>query len=170
VRDASLPEQLRRAHEDHGILIAAEAARAHRDLFTRYRPQYTPRLREIILRGQRIGQRELEGVLVRLRQRIAVVEGLLDSFDLLLTPSAPGPAPAGLGATGDPRMSVPWTHVGVPTLTLPAALSREGLPLGVQLVGRRMGDGALLAAGAVTEEVLDFGETPADSSLSPKER
>ena len=73
---------------------------------------------------------------------------LFDSVDVLLTPGAPGPAPAGLASTGDPVFQRAWTALGVPCLGFPAAWTAEGLPLGLQLVGRPGGDRALLAAAA----------------------
>ena len=41
-------------------------------------------------------------------------------------------------------MNMPWTHAGLPALTIPAGKGKLGLPLGLQLVGRFGGDEALL--------------------------
>ena len=160
VRHVVLPEQLGRAYDDHWTLIAAEAARSHRELFARHGGCYAPKLRELILRGKSIGEARLQEVRSRREETMGVIDELLESCDLLLTPSAPGPAPPGIEATGDPRMNLLWTHAGVPSLTLPAALAGDRLPVGVQLVGRRTGDQALLAAGAVVEDLLDFTGSP----------
>jgi Asp-tRNA(Asn)/Glu-tRNA(Gln) amidotransferase A subunit family amidase len=56
-------------------------------------------------------------------------------FDFLLTPPAPGAAPASLASTGDPVFNRAWTLLGVPCVTLPFGSAANGLPLGVQLVG-----------------------------------
>ena len=56
-------------------------------------------------------------------------------IDLWVCPSAPGPAPRGIRSTGDPNMNLPWTHAGVPVITVPAGRARNGLPLGLQFVG-----------------------------------
>ncbi|MFN0088867.1 MAG: amidase [Acidimicrobiales bacterium] len=85
---------------------------------------------------------------------------LADAFDhgrldALLTPSAPGEAPAGLDSTGDPVFCRVWTLLGGPCLTLPAGRGPLGLPVGVQLVGRRGGDAELLALGAWAQARLD---------------
>jgi Asp-tRNA(Asn)/Glu-tRNA(Gln) amidotransferase A subunit family amidase len=71
----------------------------------------------------------------------AVMEGL----DVLVTPSAPGQAPAGLGWTGDPAFNLIWTALHVPCVTVPAGTGPDGLPLGIQIVGRRGDDRAVLA-------------------------
>jgi len=41
-------------------------------------------------------------------------------------------------------MNLPWTHAGLPSITLPAGRAGNGLPLGLQLVGRFGEDEALL--------------------------
>ena len=158
VRPATLPATVARAYGDHATLIAAEAAASHVGLFERHSASYPPKLRDLVLRGRGIGDAEFKAADAHRQGTAAVIDRLLSQFDLLLTPSAPGPAPKGLDSTGDPRMNLLWTHSGVPTLTLPAALSRDGLPLGVQLVGRRMKDQALLAAGICIESALGFSE------------
>jgi Asp-tRNA(Asn)/Glu-tRNA(Gln) amidotransferase A subunit family amidase len=66
-------------------------------------------------------------------------------FDAVLTPSAPGEAPEGLGWTGDPAFNTLWTLLHVPCATVPAGTGPRGLPLGVQVAGKVGGDAALLA-------------------------
>ena len=56
-------------------------------------------------------------------------------IDAFVCPSATGEAPKGLDATGRPLMNLPWTHAGLPALSLPAGVGPGGLPLGLQLVG-----------------------------------
>jgi len=71
-------------------------------------------------------------------------EELFARFDALLTPSAPGTAPAGLQATGDPAFCSLWSLCGMPALNLPLMRGEGGLPLGAQLVGARLDDARLL--------------------------
>jgi Asp-tRNA(Asn)/Glu-tRNA(Gln) amidotransferase A subunit family amidase len=66
------------------------------------------------------------------REFPACMEGL----DALVTPSAPGQAPAGLEWTGDPAFNLIWTSLHVPCVTVPAGTGPDGLPLGVQIVTR----------------------------------
>jgi len=65
--------------------------------------------------------------------------------DALLAPSAPGEAPIGLEATGDPVFCRMWTVLHVPAINLPCALGPHGLPVGVQIIGRRGEDARALA-------------------------
>ena len=69
----------------------------------------------------------------------------MGDLDILLTPSAPGEAPEGLDWTGDPAFNFIWTSLHVPCVTVPAGMGRNGLPLGIQIVGRRGEDRAVLA-------------------------
>jgi Asp-tRNA(Asn)/Glu-tRNA(Gln) amidotransferase A subunit family amidase len=73
----------------------------------------------------------------------AGIEDVLMHHGTILTPAAPGPAPKGLGSTGNAVFCRFWTYLGVPAVTLPL-LEVNGLPMGVQLVGGRRDDGRLL--------------------------
>lgn len=66
-------------------------------------------------------------------------------IDALLMPSAPGAAPAGLKATGDPVFCRAWTLLGVPCINVPGLHAPSGLPLGVQVIGRFGDDARTLA-------------------------
>jgi Asp-tRNA(Asn)/Glu-tRNA(Gln) amidotransferase A subunit family amidase len=60
----------------------------------------------------------------------------MEGLDALVTPSAPGQAPAGLEWTGDPAFNLIWTSLHVPCVTVPAGAGPDGLPLGIQIVTR----------------------------------
>ncbi|TAJ16766.1 MAG: amidase [Dehalococcoidia bacterium] len=83
------------------------------------------------------------------------LEALMDAhgIDAWVSPAATGPAPIGLRSTGDPAMNLPWTHTGMPAVTLPAGRV-DSMPVGVQVVGRRGHDEELLALAEVLEPVL----------------
>jgi Asp-tRNA(Asn)/Glu-tRNA(Gln) amidotransferase A subunit family amidase len=88
----------------------------------------------------------------RVRAR-EIFAGLGSRFDAVLTLSATGAAPLGLGSTGDPVFAVPGSLLGVPTLSLPL-LEVEGLPLGLQVIGFNGNDAALFGVAAAMIEVL----------------
>jgi amidase len=124
---------------------------------------------EYEMHGEKLSAALRDGLLARGRalplaayiEAIETAEGfrrnLADLFteaDLLLAPSAVGEAPKGLGSTGDARFNAIWTLAWTPCLTLPAGNGRKGLPLGIQLVGPRFKDEALLDAAAWVEARL----------------
>ena len=85
----------------------------------------------------------IEGRIAFAAARAAYADAVA-GFDAVLTPSAPGEAPEGLGWTGDPAFNTLWTLLHVPCATVPAGTGPRGLPLGVQVAGKAGGDAALL--------------------------
>lgn len=160
----ALPRLVGGAYENHRALVAAEAVQSHRELFSRFGELYPVKLRQLIEFGQTVGPALLEEIESHRERTKAALDELLGEWDVVISPSAPGAAPHGIEATGDPRMNLIWTYAGLPTLTLPAALDGQGLPLGIQLTGTRMQDAALLAAGVVVESGLGFTAQPQQCS------
>ena len=133
----------------HNALVAYEAARTHAAWFAANRDAYHPKTAELIERGQTISDTKYQAALdgrARLRDE---VHGLMDAhgIDLWIAPAAVGPALKGLESTGDPVMALPWTHAGLPALSLPAGTDAAGWPLGLQMVGRFGADERLLQLG-----------------------
>lgn len=69
---------------------------------------------------------------------------LFERYDAIITPAAPGEAPHGIDWTGDSAFNNLWSLCGVPAVTLPLMEGPNGLPVGVQLVGRHGDDARLL--------------------------
>jgi len=140
----------------HNLLLAGEAALVHAEWYTSYGDRYRPETAGLIRRGQMVSPAALPGARDGREALRAELTALMDAHDLdgWLSPPAVGPAPKGLQSTGDPIMNLPWTHSGLPALTLPAGKNVAGLPLGLQVVARWYADEELLAWSAVLEEDL----------------
>jgi len=94
----------------------------------------------------------------------------LETYDLLLSPTAPTPAYKIGEKSSDPLamykgdlMTVNLNLAGLPAVTLPCGFAQEEgsdrrLPVGLQLVGRMFGEGALLAAAHVFESTANVME------------
>lgn len=134
--------------ERHRRIVAAEAAQVHDAWFKRYGELYQPKTAELVVRGRQVTRAALARDLGGREWLRRQLHELMDAhgLDLWIAPAAPGPAPLGLEATGDPIMNLPWTHAGLPALALPAGRDAESrMPMGVQLVARFGADEALLA-------------------------
>jgi Asp-tRNA(Asn)/Glu-tRNA(Gln) amidotransferase A subunit family amidase len=131
----------------HRQMVFAEFAREHAEIYARHAALYRPRTAEIIELGQQVSKDELAAARAngpRLRKEIEAQ--MADAgIDLWVCPAACGPAPAGIQATGDPNMSLPWTHTGMPVINLPAGFSANRLPLSLQFIAPFGVDEALLS-------------------------
>ena len=147
---------IERINHLHRRLIFAEFADEHAGIYERYAALYRPRTAEIIEIGRTVTDDERTEALASMTELRADQADLMDAegIDLWACPAATGPAPAGINATGNPIMNLPWTHAGMPAMTLPAGRAANGLPLGLQLVARFQDDERLLDWGAMLEELL----------------
>lgn len=85
---------------------------------------------------------------------------LLETYDVLLSPTTPTPAFKLGENTSDPIkmyladiMTVPASLAGLPAISVPAGRTKDGLPIGVQLTGQRRSDANLLALAKSVEEI-----------------
>jgi amidase len=141
--------------DHHRRIFEFEAARNYAYEYEMHREKLSPALRDGLLAPGRA--LPLAAYIEAIETAEAFrrnLDEVFAEFDVLLAPSAPGEAPKGLGSTGDPRFNAIWTLAWTPCLTLPAGNGRSGLPLGIQLVGQRFRDEALLDAAAWVEARL----------------
>jgi aspartyl-tRNA(Asn)/glutamyl-tRNA(Gln) amidotransferase subunit A len=160
VSELTLPAAFAEIHAAGQIVLEVEAATYHEAMFAKHGSEYGPGMAEMIPRG--LGRRGTEYVAAnraRLAFRDAMIP-LLEAHDALLSPAAPGPAPAGLSWTGDASLCAPWSSAGVPSLTLPSGIDNTGLPLALQLVQAPGGTARLLGVAAWCERVLGFTARP----------
>jgi amidase len=141
--------------EHHRRIFNFEAARNYAFEYEEHNEQVSQVLRDTVLTPGRA--LPLAAYVEAIETAEAFRRHLDDIFadvDVLLTPSAAGEAPLGLGSTGDPSFNSIWTLAWTPCLTLPCGAGPQGLPLGVQLIGPRFGDEALFDAAAWVEARL----------------
>jgi Asp-tRNA(Asn)/Glu-tRNA(Gln) amidotransferase A subunit family amidase len=144
VVEFALPPILMRAAELHPALMNMESAQAIAWELDAAAPQLSPGLRERMDWARAQPAALLAEARKAQTTAVMALYGLTGGLDAILTPSAPGEAPEGLGWTGDPAFNALWTLLHGPNITVPAGTGPKGLPLGVQLVGRVGEDAALL--------------------------
>ncbi|MEU0184996.1 amidase [Streptomyces sp. NPDC006207] len=126
------------------VMNRYEVARTHADWFPRHGRLYREQTVAAIREGHAVGRDDYERAVGErrvFRERLLAAMG---EVDVWLAPSATGPAPFGLGSTGDSVMCLPWSNAGFPAVSLPAGYAANGLPLGLQVVGRPGEDEELL--------------------------
>jgi Asp-tRNA(Asn)/Glu-tRNA(Gln) amidotransferase A subunit family amidase len=133
------------AWELHQTIMSAEMALNLEQEYKTARDRLSEKLRKQIEQGRAVTAIDYQRALARIDPiHESFVELFQQRYDTILTPAAPGPAPRGLDATGDPSFCTLWTLCGMPAISLPLLESVDGLPLAVQLVGPRYGDARLL--------------------------
>lgn len=103
-------------------------------------------LKTAIKKGHAITARDYLAALDAIPEMQSGIDEIFDDCDVILCPAALGPAPEGLESTGDSIFNGLWTMTGHPAISLPLFKSHNGLPIGVQLVGKRNCEAKLLQA------------------------
>jgi len=145
VEEIDLSPSATDAWDWHKLIMEADMSASLEREWEHGRDKLSPQLRGLMERGREVRVLDYDRAL---RGAAKVVESLdelfTERYDAILTPAAPGAAPKGLSATGDPAFCTLWTLCGMPAVSLPLLQAESGLPMGVQLVGRRNYDARLL--------------------------
>ena len=130
----------------HRTIAGYEFARAITWERTEHGPKLSPKLLEgRCADGLRTAYADYAAAQEALLAARAAYAQLIADYDVMITPVAPGPAPEGLAATGDPVFNTAWTALHVPAASVPAFKDPSGMPVGIQLVGAFRQDARLLA-------------------------
>ena len=156
--------------------VYPEVTSAHHELLREKPSLYDQAIRGLICLGEAWSERiyvDAQRLRSVLRDRFAA---LLSPFDAVLMPTVPVQPPTRnvpAQVTGDPeggglftaiRFTVVSNVTGYPAVSVPAGLDGDGLPAGLQMVGRPQEDAALLADAAAVEAIL--GPTPAPPGVA----
>lgn len=158
--DVSLPNPARAWSILSGLAMAAEYGDRAKDRLD----ELTPVVRAGIEYSARIKPDDIARALNRRNDLLAAIGRVFDQVDYLLTPTvatlafaAGGPPPrviAGreVGGMGNVPFTAPFNISGQPACSIPCGVAGAGLPMGVQVVGRRHDDLGVLACGLVAEQ------------------
>jgi aspartyl-tRNA(Asn)/glutamyl-tRNA(Gln) amidotransferase subunit A len=151
--NASLPTCFDSVLEHHICLMKAESAAYHEQRLAQHPEDYQPGIRSFVESGLTVSSTDYVRARQHQQQLKQEIVSAFDTADVLICPAALGPAPDP-STTGDPSFNVPWSHSGLPTVTFPIGLSEDGMPLGIQIVGRPYGEASLFAIAAWCENVV----------------
>ena len=127
-------------------------------------PRLSDPLRKLLAAGAAVSDASYTAAREMVARCRGEQEQLFAGADIILTPSAPGAAPRGIGATGDPAFNRRWTALHMPCVSVPVHRSSSGLPVGVQVVARVGEDVAALSAALWIESILGLEWSPPDDS------
>jgi Asp-tRNA(Asn)/Glu-tRNA(Gln) amidotransferase A subunit family amidase len=151
LRLASIVED---AYEAQFTIQDYENIRALAFEYERHRDRIDPLLRTQLDRASAISADEYDAARrLASRGRQLLADAMTD-HDVILTLSAPGAAPHGLATTGDPMFNRLWTLMGAPCVNVAGLNDGDGLPLGIQIVGRFGRDHAALEAALFVERAI----------------
>ncbi|MCU0774597.1 MAG: amidase [Ideonella sp.] len=156
VRPVELPPMAAAAFDAHADVQNFEAATALHHEFTHHRDALSPVLRHDLEAALTVTPAAYErGQQVAAEARVSFEAWMArHGLHALLTPSAPGEAPLGLGSTGTSTFNRVWTLLGWPCVSVPGCMGEGGAPLGVQLIGRDGTDARTLQLAEILEGAL----------------
>jgi Asp-tRNA(Asn)/Glu-tRNA(Gln) amidotransferase A subunit family amidase len=141
------PVELGRAFDQaigfHGTIMAVDMAHNFRRDLAQGGEALSVQLRELLSKGARQTALDYLEATSAVETCNVLLDDIFNEYDAILTASAPGEAPIGT-ATGNPIFCSTWTYLGTPAVSLPLLEGPNGLPIGVQLIGRRGNDARLL--------------------------
>jgi len=153
VVQAGLPVEFPEHAVHHRRIMAAEAAAFHDSWFSEHPDDYPPGMTALIEEGRGITASEYIASRAHQSALRSTIDAGWQHNDVWVCLAAPGPAP-GRDTTGSPAFNAAWSYLGLPTVTFPLGLTANGLPIGIQLVGRRNMDAELLSIAAACECLL----------------
>jgi Asp-tRNA(Asn)/Glu-tRNA(Gln) amidotransferase A subunit family amidase len=170
VIEVDLPSVFDGALDAHKAIMAVEVAA---NLAHEYRigaVQMSARLRDVIAHGRRLGAQEYLRACALAPYLGRSLDKIFNDCDAIVTPAAPGEAPKGLESTGNPAFATLWTLCGLPAISLPLLRGKNGLPIGIQLVGRRGEDARLLRTARWLARHVAAIEAPQPAKKSRKRK
>ena len=145
VEEPELPDGFDDLTEAHETIMPYEASRGRAFEYREHCDGLTHVFGAFVEEGQAIAFEDYVAAQKLAMRCRKAVDALFETYDLFLAPSAVGEAIELGGLTGSPMFNRLWTLLRVPLINLPAATGPQGLPVGLQLVGRHGADNKLLA-------------------------
>ena len=138
-----LPDSAAAVLDWHKAVNEADIASNYETEYERGADKLSASLKGQIERGRDVKAVDYLKALARIPVVTEALDEIFDRYDAILTPAVAGAASHGLKSTGNPMFCTLWTFCGMPALSLPLLQAGNGLPVGIQLVGR-VGDDARL--------------------------
>ncbi|MBT8622764.1 amidase [Polynucleobacter paneuropaeus] len=154
IQKLSLPQEYWDAIQAMNLIMEAEAAEIHADHSQHVNDLLSIHIQELVARGLKHSAPAYIAAKFLQKKLRTSIGTYFDEFDAFLMAPASGEAPKSLVSTGDPIFCALWSFLGIPSITIPVTKSKNGLPLGVQLIGNYKCDSKLLSVAKFAEFAL----------------
>jgi len=154
VVEAELPETFNRCQALAETILFHEAAEVYRPLIDQHGDLVSLHIKELVQKGEELPEGAYQQALGERDALIELLAAELEGCDGILSLPTLGEAPLMSEGTGNPGPCVAWTLLGVPTSTLPYSFGAAGMPIGIQLIGKRGADFAHLDLSVAVEKLL----------------
>lgn len=145
IEEPEMPQGIDELGAAHATIMPVGSAHARAYEYQHHRDEISDVFREHVEEGRATDYADYKCAVELGRKCRVALDLMFDRYDVLLTPSAPGEAVAGVFPTGDAMFNRFWTLLHVPLVHLPISMGPQGLPVGIQLVGRHGADQRLLS-------------------------
>lgn len=170
------------AHQATLTILMAEASHFHQRRLAEHREDFGLDVREILEDGQKLSAADYVGATRSRELARHEFDQAFEAVDFILTPTAPVPAPLrSMLDTSDgsdsnlirPRLTQNtriFNLLGLPVISVPCGFTKEGLPVGLQIVGRWWAEGELLQIAHAYEQVTPWhGMRPGGGNVTLSE-
>lgn len=144
-------------------VCAVEAAVAHEGLYPERAEEYGPAFGPFLAMGRSLSGLDYAKAHEARLKFCGALQEVFDGVDMVLCPSMGVATPTSLprndpGATAlIMRYTAPFDFSGSPTISVPCGFTADGMPISLQLVGRHLGEPALIAAGQAYQQATSWG-------------
>ncbi len=156
VKDCTLPSEFESIRDHHLTLMQFEMAQNLGEDYDRKRDSYGPAISQVLDAGRVVSPETCQASLEYQATIAQEVRKQFARFEILISPATVGPAPDS-STTGDPSMNAPWSMTGFPTISIPVSVTKEGMPLAIQITGHPDKFDDLLLAAQWCEDQLRPG-------------
>ena len=165
-QEVELPDRFRNAAELHHAILSADMAHNLGEAAAKAGETASRDLRDQLAEGRKVSAVQYLAAMKDARLFGVGLAEVFNIYDAIITPAAPGVAPLGLDAIGDPAFGTLWTLTGLPSLSLPILQGEHELPLGVQLIGPAGDDARLMRSARWLLDALS-GKRPQRARRGP---
>lgn len=154
ITSITLPGWMKDVFDAQDVIQGFEVWRAVAHDIDTHQGALSPVLRDYLLAARSISAPAYEAAQHTAHQARMACADWFNSFDAVMTPSAPDEAPLGYASTGASTFNRAWTLLGLPCVNVAGAVGVTGHPMGLQIMGAPRADRQCLAAADFVERAL----------------